>query len=181
MLFGLLVFAAIVGSVIWFATAYNSLTAAEQRAAQAWGNVDALLRQRHDELPRLLDASQPYLRYEQAVLDRVLDVRTTIFGARQTQDTAALGRAEAELRAEIDKLRALASAHPALQADQTFAALERRIAALEAGIAERRDIYNDAVQQNNVAIGRFPGSVVARLGGFRPLQPFEFATAVTRS
>jgi hypothetical protein len=45
---GIVTFAAIVGVMIWLVTAYNNLLAAAHRASQAWGNVDALLRQRND-------------------------------------------------------------------------------------------------------------------------------------
>jgi LemA protein len=177
MLFGLLVFGTIVAGVIWFVTAYNTLIAAAQRASFAWGNVDALLRQRHDEIPRLLEAYQRHIKHGQRTFDRALEARNTIFGARQTENVVAIGRAERELRATLRELRELAAAHPALLAEPAFVALEARIATLDAGIAERRAIYNDAAQQNNIAIGGFPGRIVASLGGFRLLQPFEFDTS----
>ncbi|HZL94560.1 MAG TPA: LemA family protein, partial [Vicinamibacterales bacterium] len=107
MLFGLLVFGTIVAAVIWFVTAYNNLVAAAQRADQAWGNMDALLRQRHDELGKLIEICQPHLKYEQATFDRVLDARSEIFGARQRQDAARLGRAENTLRSELERLLGL--------------------------------------------------------------------------
>jgi LemA protein len=169
---GILTFAAIVGVMIWLVTAYNNLLAAAHRASQAWGNVDALLRQRNDEIPRLLDALKPYAQREQGLIDRVLEARSTILGARQTQDTQALGRAETELHVALDDLVALARRHPEAPADETLAALQRRLATLDAGIAERRAIFNDAAAQNNHAVGRFPGNVVALLGGFRTVQPF---------
>jgi len=177
MFFGLLVFGAIVGGVLWFVTAYNTLVAAAQRAAQAWGNIDALLRQRHDEIPKLLETYQQYVKYEQATFDRVLEARSAIFGARQTADVAALSSAENALRGELRKLRTLAESHLDLQADETFGVLRQRLTTLETGIDERRAIYNDAVRQNNIAIGQFPGVIVAGLGDFRTLEPFEFDPA----
>jgi LemA protein len=170
---GLATFAAIVGAMIWFVTAYNNLLAAAHRAAQAWGNLDALLRQRHDELPRLLDALRPYARHAPGLIDRVLEARSTIFGARQTQDTTLLSQAEAELDGALRELREQARTEPGADTDEALAALQRRIATLDAGIAERRAIFNDAVAENNLAVGRFPRNVVALLGGFRALRPFE--------
>ena len=172
MLFGLLVFGTIVAAVIWFVTAYNNLVAAAQRADQAWGNMDALLRQRHDELGKLVEICQPHLKYEQATFDRVLDARSEIFGARQRQDAAGLGRAENTLRSELERLLGLAATNTELKADAALVALQQRLATLETGIAERGELYNAAVRENNLAIGRFPGSVVAILGGFRSLRPF---------
>jgi LemA protein len=170
---GLLAFAVIVIAVVWFVTAYNNLTTASRRAARAWGNVDALLRQRHDELPRFLDACRPHLMHDKALLDRILDARNLVFGARQARDTAALGRAENELHIALGALIALAEARPEFKADETFVALRKRLAALESSLDERRAIFNDAVRQNNVAIRRFPGNVVALLGGFHTVPPFD--------
>jgi LemA protein len=175
-LFGLLVFGSIVAAVIWFASAYNNLVAAAQRANQAWGNVDALLRQRHDEIPRLIELCQPHLKYEQATFDRVLEASSQIFGARQTQDTATIGRAENTLRSALQHLLTLAAAQAELESDRTLPVLLQRLATLNTGIAERAALYDDTVRQNNAAIRQFPGIIVAILGGFRRLQPFAFDT-----
>ena len=173
LLIGLLAFAAIVTAVVWFVMAYHNLTAAAQRTEQAWGNVDALLRQRHEELPRFLDACRPHVTHEQALFDQVLEARAALFGARQERDMAALGRAEHELHAALGTLVALVEAHPKPEADETLTVFRRRLAALESGLDERRAIFNDAAQQNNVAVGRFPGNVIALLGSFRAVPPFN--------
>ena len=170
---GLLAFAVILIALVWFVTAYNNLDAAAARTAQAWGNVDALLRQRNDELPRFLEACRPHLKHEQALFDAVLAARDAVFGARQASDRAGLGRAEHELNAALGRLIALVEAHPELKADDTVTALRKRLAALESGLNERRAIFNDAVQQNNARVGRFPSNIVALLGGFRSVPPFN--------
>lgn len=175
MLFGLLVFGAIVGGVLWFVATYNSLVAAAHRALQAWGNLDALLRQRHDEIPKLIEICERELRYDRPLFDRVLDARAAAFGARQTQDTKALGDAERALRAALGEVRTHAAANPALAADTALATLAQRLDALDEGIAQRAALYDDAVRQNNAAIGRFPAVVVALLGGFRRLELIAIA------
>jgi LemA protein len=170
---GLLAFAVIVIAVVWFVTAYNNLDAGAQRTAQAWGNVDAMLRQRHDELPRFLDACRPHVQHEQALFDGIVAARDAVFGARQASDRAALGRAEHELNAALGRLIALVEVRPERTADDAFAVLRKRLASLESGLNERRAIFNDAVQQNNARVGRFPSNIVALLGGFRSVPPFN--------
>jgi len=170
---GLAAFAVIVVAMVWFVTAYNNLDAAAARTAQAWGNVDAMLRQRHDDLPRFLDACRPHAQHEQEAFDGVLAARDAVFNARQARDTAALGRAESELRAALRQLIALVEARREPAAEDTFAALHKRLVVLEAGLNERRAIFNDAVQQNNGRVRRFPSNVVALLGGFRAVQSFD--------
>lgn len=174
MLLGLLVFVAIVAAVVWFVASYNHLVALSQRVLQTWANIDALLRQRHDELPKLVEACGEYMKYEQATLDRVLEARSAVFGARHAANAEALGPAETELRGGLGKLFALAEAYPELKANQSFQLLQQRIGALETEIAERRETYNDAVRENNVALEQFPGKIIAGIGGFRTSRPFTF-------
>ena len=170
---GVAAFAVIVIAVIWFVVAYNNLTAASQRTARAWGNVDALLRQRHDEIVRFIDACRPHLRQYQTALDRVLAARDTAFGARQARDTAALSPAERELHAALSEVTGLVERTAGLADDETLAALRKRLAQFDSELTERLAIFNDAVQQNNRAVGQFPGNVIALLGGFRAVPPFD--------
>ena len=169
---GLLAFALIVIAVVWFVIAYNNLDAAAQRTAQAWGNVDALLKQRHDELSRFIDACRPHVQ-QPPLLDVIEGAREAAFAARQARDTAALGLAESKLGAGLGQLMALVDARPELAAGDTIAAMRKRLAELEAGLNERRAIFNDAVRQNNAALAHFPGNIVALLGGFRAVPPFD--------
>src|SRR5262245_25875242 len=164
MLFGLLVFAAIVGVVFAFVGIYNRLVAATEKATRAWNDLDALLRQRHDEIPKLVEACEPHLRGERAFLDRVLEARAAVFAARQTRDADRLGSAERELRAAATALMARAAEHPDLVAAPAFGLLRQRQATLDLELKDRRDGYNDAVREYNAAIGRAPGSIVALVG-----------------
>jgi LemA protein len=177
MLFGLLVFGAIVGAVFAFVGVYNRLIAASEKATRAWNDLDALLRQRHDEIPKLLEACEPHLGGERALLDRVLETRAEVFAARQARDADALGRAEADLREAATTLMARAAAHPSLVASPAFSLLRQRQATLDVEIRDRRDGYNDAVRQYNTATGRIPGNLVAFVGAFPRLRPLDFERA----
>jgi LemA protein len=179
MFLGFIVFVAIVAAFLWYVATYNNLIAARERIAQAWSNIDVLLRERHDELPKLVDTCKQYMKYEQETLDRVLEARAAIFGARHSSDPAVLGQAESELRGQLGKLFALAEDYPDLRANQTFVVLQQRISALETGISDRRELYNGAVNENNVAIEQFPGNIVAAMGGFREAKLLEFEAAST--
>jgi LemA protein len=177
MFLGFIVFVAIMAAFLWYVTTYNNLIATRARVARAWSNIDVLLRERHEELPKLVDTCKQYMQHEQATFERVLEARASIFGARHSSDPAALGRAESELRGGLGKLFALAENYPELEASQTFLVLQQRISGLESGISDRRELYNAAVNENNVAIDQFPGNVVADMGGFRPAKLLEFDAA----
>lgn len=177
MLFGLFVFAAIVAAVFAFVAIYNSLVAAAEKATRAWNELDALLRQRHDEIPRIIEACEPHLAAERALLDRVLEARAAVFAARQTRDADELGRAEARLRAAAAALMTRAETVAALAASPAFGMLRQRYATLAAELKDGRDRYNSAVRDYNAAIQRAPGRVVALVAAFPPLRLLDFEPA----
>jgi LemA protein len=174
MFLGLIVFAAIVAAALWFVSTYNYLVATKQRVARAWSNLDVPVRERHDELPRLVEICSKYLRNDQPALDRVLEARSAIFAARHSFDPAVLGRAEIALRRELGTLLSLADGDRELAGDKHFGILRQRLAELAEQIGDRRKLYNDAVNENNIAIEQFPGRWVAGIGAFRTFEPLDF-------
>jgi LemA protein len=174
MLFGLIVFGAILASVFAFVGTYNGLVSSSERATRAWNDLDTLLRQRHDEIPKLLEICEQHLPAERALIDRLRELRTAVFAARQARDADELGRAEAELRAAATALMNRAATHPPLLASPAFDLLRKRQATLDLELADRRDRYNEAVREYNAAIGRVPGNIVALFGAFPPLQALDF-------
>ncbi len=179
MFVGLLLFVAIIVIAFWLIAIYNRLVAAKHAVAQGWANIDVLLRQRHDELPKLVGTCKQYMEYEKDAFDRVLQARSAVMGARGSLDMPALGKAESDLRGQLGKLFALAESYPDLKSNQSFTQLQHRISGLETGISDRRELYNDAVNQNNVAVEQFPGSIVAGLGGFRSFDLLQFDGGTT--
>jgi LemA protein len=174
MLFGLIVFGAILASVFAFVGTYNGLVSASERATRAWNDLDTLLRQRHDEIPKLLEICEQHLPTERGLVDRLRELRAAVFAARQARDADELGRAEAELRGAATALMSRAATHPLLVASPAFDLLRKRQATLDLELADRRDRYNEAVREYNAAIGRVPGNVVALFGAFPPLRALDF-------
>jgi len=54
---------------------FNSLVQVGHSVDQAWSNIDVLLKQRHDELPKLIDTVRSYMRYESELLERITTLR----------------------------------------------------------------------------------------------------------
>jgi LemA protein len=50
---------------VYFAMVYNNLVQVKHNVAKAWANIDVLLKQRHDELPKLIDTCRQYMKFEQ--------------------------------------------------------------------------------------------------------------------
>ena len=161
--------------VVYGVTIYNSLVQIKHNVTKAWANIDVLLKQRHDELPKLIETCKQYMKFEQDTLTRVIEARSKVFTAREAQNVPALGQAEGGLRAALGSLFALAESYPDLKANQTFQQLQTRISSLENAIADRREFYNESVNVNNVRIEQFPDAIIARLLNFKEAQLLEFS------
>mgnify|MGYP001266004518 CR=1 FL=1 len=154
---------------------YNQLVTLKHNVGRAWSNIDVLLKQRHDELPKLVETCRQYMKFEQETLEKVMQARNHVSSARESHDIPALGQAEGALRLGLGQLFAVAEAYPELKANETFRHLQARITGLENAIADRREFYNDSVNINNVRVEQFPDTIVARLFGFRQFPLLRFA------
>lgn len=153
---------------------YNGLVVIKNNVAKAWANIDVLLKQRHDELPKLIDTCKQYMQYEQATLEKVIQARSRVADARESHNIAALGTAESALRSGLGNLFALAESYPELKANENFLHLQSRISGLENAIADRREFYNDSVNINNVRIAQFPDLFIARMFNFGAAELLRF-------
>lgn len=164
-----LVIAAIVGVLAWFVMLYNSLVQVRNNVDQAWSNIDVLLKQRADELGKLIDAVKAYLGYERDLLTRLMTLRTQVSRGGGPDETRLA--AERDLGAGIGRLFAVAERYPDLKSSGNFLNLQQRITGLEEQIAHRREFYNDAVNINNVRREQFPDALLAGMAGLqkRPL------------
>ena len=159
---------------------YNGLVRVRAAVKLAWSNIDVLLVQRHDELPKLVEVCKQYMQYEAGTLERVMRARSGVEAARSSGSLSSLGAAERELRSGLSGLYAVAEKYPELKASEPFRHLQQRISGLETAIADRREVYNDAVNTNNVRIDTFPDAFVARLGEFPPAQLLHFQADAIR-
>ena len=169
-LLGLLVIA--IGYLILI---YNRLVNLKHDTAKAWSNIDVLLKQRHDELPKLVETCKQYMRHERETLEAVMRARSNVSSAREQHDLPALGNAEGQLRQGLFQLFAAVEAYPDLKANTAFRTLEARITGLENAIADRREFYNDCVNTNNIRLEEFPDLFVARFFGFESFDLLEFS------
>jgi LemA protein len=153
---------------------YNGLVRISAAVKLAWSNIDVLLIQRHDEIPKLVEVCKQYMQYEGGTLERVMKARTGVDAARNSGNVNSVGVAERELRTGLTGLYAVAERYPELKANDAFRQLQTRVSSLETAIADRREVYNDAVTANNVRIQAFPDSLVASLGNFPPALLLHF-------
>ena len=176
MVIGLVITLALIAAlVVYFVGIYNGLVGLRENIKAAWANIDVLLKQRHDELPKLIETCKRYMQFEQETLEKVMRARATVDQASASGNVAAVGAAEQQLRSGVTRLFAVAESYPELKSDQTFKQLQGRITSLEESIADRRELYNDQVNLNNIRVKVFPDVLIAQQFGFQPAQLLEFS------
>jgi|SRR5271165_2859373 len=162
------------GLLIYLVTIYNGLVGLRNDIDKAWANIDVLLKQRHDELPRLVDVCKGYMQYERETLQTLTEARSK-YSMASTVDQKA--QASGALTVSVQKLFAVAEGYPALQANVSFLALQKRISELESQIADRREFYNDAINLFNTRIQEMPDTWLAGPMGFQPRAMFQVSLA----
>ena len=147
---------------------YNMLVRLFNNIDKAWSNIDVILKQRHDELPKLVEVCNSYMLHERETLESVTKARTAYSTGLNIDDKA---QAENQIVGALGKLFAVAEQYPDLKANQEFLAVQQRISALESTIADRREFYNDSANLYNIAIQQIPTLWVAQEIGYtaRPL------------
>ena len=171
----LAVLAIIVIAVIMYSVGlYNKLVAFKNNIDRSFSNIDVLLKQRHDELPKLIETCKGYMQYEQKTLQAVTEARTAFMRATTPAEKA---QADNLVSGALKTLFAVAEKYPDLKANTNFMQLQGRITELETKIAAQRGAYNEDVNAFNIRIAQVPANFVAGFMGLQPHALFQVAEA----
>jgi|SRR5580658_6771289 LemA protein len=149
---------------------YNELVRLRNDNDRAWANIDVLLKQRHDEIPNLVETVKGYMQHEQQTLLAVTQARAASMNAASIGQKA---QAEAMMTGALRGLFAVAENYPQLKANGNFLKLQIRISELEDRIADRREFFNDDVNTYNTRIGQIPEVFVASFMNLKPRSMFK--------
>ncbi|MEM5835157.1 MAG: LemA family protein [Candidatus Aenigmatarchaeota archaeon] len=167
---GIVITLIIISIVIWFVTIYNSLIRLRNNINKAWSNIDVILKQRNDELPKLLETCKGYMKYEKELLEKLTELRTRWNLSNTLKEKAKISD---EISTALKTLFAVAENYPDLKANKNFLQLQERISGLENELADRREFYNDSVNNYNIRIQSIPDKFIARILGYKPIDLFK--------
>jgi LemA protein len=162
----------IVALVLFVITVYNGLVSLRQRVNQSHADVDVQMKQRHDLIPNLVETVKGYAAHESGTLEAVIKARNSAVAA-QGQGPAQQAAAENALTGALRQVFALSEAYPNLKANENFQQLQMELTDLENKIAASRRFFNNAVQEYNTGIQRFPAALFAGALGFSEKQFFD--------
>ena len=162
-----LVLIVIVGYLI---AIYNGLIRLKNNIKKSWANINVLLKQRSDELPKLINSVKGYMKHEAGTLTTLTKARTAFLNAKTMSKKAA---ADNMITGALKTIFAVAENYPNLKANENFIQLQKRISGLENELADRREFYNDSVNTYNIRIQSFPDMFIARMMNCQPETMFK--------
>jgi LemA protein len=160
----------VVGALVYVVILFNELVRLRNDNDRAWANIDVLLKQRHDEIPNLVESVKGYMAHEQQVLTALTQARAA---SQQATTLAQKAQADLMMTGALRGLFAVAENYPNLKASDNFLKLQTRISELEERIADRREFYNDDVNTYNTRINQFPEMFLAGTMGLKARQLFQ--------
>jgi LemA protein len=158
------------GVLIYAVILYNGLVRLRNENDRAWANIDVLLKQRHDEIPNLVETVKGYMQHEQQTLLAVTQARADSINASSVGQKAV---ADLKIASALHSLFAVAENYPQLKANQNFLKLQTRITELEERIADRREFFNDDVNTYNTRIGQIPDVFIASFMNLKRREMFN--------
>jgi LemA protein len=163
----LVLIALVVGYTV---SVYNQLVRLRKRVDQSKQNIDVLLKQRQDELTKLIDSAQEMMEYEEDVLTQLTEAREQADQAETPKEQA---NADAQVRQALADFDARVEEYPELSAQENMQQFQERITDIESQIADRREFYNESTTRYNTRISQFPYLIFARQFGFQERELFE--------
>ena len=170
---GWIILGVIVVVLVLAISVYNGLVTLRQRVNQSFSDIDVQLKQRHDLIPNLVETVKGYAAHERGTLEAVVQARNAAVTAQGPAQQAA---AENALTGALRQIFALQEAYPNLKANENFQQLQGELTDLENKIAASRRFFNNAVQEYNTGIQRFPAALFAGMLGFSEKQFFDLGT-----
>jgi len=172
----IIIFLAIVVIVIiaWFVAIFNGLVRLKNNIKKSLANINVLLKQRSDELPKLVASVKGYMKHERKLLTELTKARTSIMSAKTL---SAKANADNQISSALKSIFAVAENYPNLKANENFLKLQERISGLENELSDRREFYNDSVNTYNIRIQSVPDRFVAGMLHYQAEEMFKVSEA----
>jgi LemA protein len=155
----------------------NTLVTKDQAVKAAWSQVDIVLQRRADLIPNLVETVKGITKQEQAVFGEIADARSRLLSAQAPSDKIA---ANQRLDGALGRLLAISENYPQLKSNENFLRLQDELAGTENRIAVERKRYNDAVQDYNTYLLKFPNNLIAGFAGFKANEAYFQASEGSR-
>lgn len=160
----------IVSVLGWGIGTYNSLVSEQENVQKYASDIQADLQRRSDLIPNLVETVKGYASQEEEIFTEIADARSKLAGATNLQESA---QADSELSSALSRLLMVVENYPELKSNENFIALQDQLEGTENRIKVARTKYNEAAQEYNTSLKRFPTSIIGSMFGFEQTEYFE--------
>lgn len=164
---------------MWAISGYNGLVEQDEEVKKVWGDVEAAYQRRADLIPNLVSVVKGYAKHEENTLKEVVEARNKATSVTLNVDSLdeesmkKFQEAQSQLQGSLSRLMAISEAYPDLKANENFLQLQSQLEGTENRINEVRKKYNAAVKPYNIAVRRFPGTIIAMIFNFKTKAEFQ--------
>jgi LemA protein len=155
----------------------NTLVTKDQTVKASWSQVDIVLQRRADLIPNLVETVKGFAQQEQTVFGDIAKARSALLSAGSPSQKIA---ANQQLDGALGRLLVVVENYPQLRSNENFLRLQDELAGTENRIAVERKRYNDAVQDYNTYLLKFPNNLIAGFAGFKPNDAYFQASEGSR-
>ena len=158
---------------------YNGLVKLDENVNLMWKKVESDYQRRLDLIPNLVNTVKGAANFEKETLTGIVEARAKATSVQISSDNltpeklAEFQRAQAGVSSSLGRLLAVAENYPDLKATQNFQDLQKQLEGTENRIKVSRNDFNEAVQQYNVSVRRFPNNIIAGIFSFRVKEGFK--------
>ena len=149
-----------------FLHSYRRLKKLKAETDKSWSNIQTLLTQRNNEIPKLLGTCrEAFEKHDQQILEKLVSARKHIGSASSSGDIGKLGIAEGMIRQELGKVFKKSEEYPDLIGEQNFKMMKAKVNGYNNAITDRREHYNNMVKETNMRLNRKTGNMAAGMLG----------------
>lgn len=173
------IIAVVVIVILWGIKVNNRMITMEEGVNKAWSNVENVYQRRADLIPNLVNTVKGYAEHETSTFEAVVSARAkatsiTVNPENMTADQLKeFQKAQNEVGGALGRLIAVSEAYPELKANENFKELQAQLEGTENRISVERRNFNEAANQYNTYIRKFPQSIIAGMRDFEKKPYFE--------
>jgi LemA protein len=161
---GVIIVIVVVVLLLWGLSIRNGFVTKSQNVDAKFSIIDTNLQRRFDLIPNLVSTVKGLTKQEQEVFGTIAEARSHYAGATTTDAKA---QAAGQFESALGRLLVITENYPALRSSEAFQTLMAQLEGTENRIAVSRKDYNDAVQDYNTTVVRFPANIVAKIFGYQ--------------
>ena len=169
------VLALVVLPIFWGVGVNNTLVQLDESVNEKKAQLENVYQRRADLIPNLVNTVKGYAKHEARVLEEVTKARAQVGQVKlgSEGDFKKFEHAQAQLSGALSRLMLVVEKYPELKANQNFLELQSQIEGTENRITVERQRFNQASQEMNTYLRKFPQSFIASMRGFAQKPYFE--------